>query len=306
MTDPIDIHTPTPEFRAGLEAEIVRALHREETAVSRFWNPSRFRTLTRLAAALIIGVAVGATPAQVQEAQQRDSLLAAAEAEVRIMALRLEIVREEFAQMQKRFEAGLVARSSLIAAEAQLRDAERQMRGLQLNIEEIKASAAPPRDDIAAPPVKGRDFVKERLQLAAMILQRKMAAAEETARLAEQRKAVGAESALSLQQKEFEREQVQVQLALLAEKLELRKRFLESKLTEAQIEHELQMSELRHGLMLAQFQAKLAASRLELVKERVNAGVVGRAELLRAELDVLERQTEIQRIEAQIRALRSR
>jgi hypothetical protein len=306
MTHDSDIHTPTPEFRAGLEAELVRALHREEhVAATRFWSPQRLRTISRLAAAVILGVVVGAAPAQVQDARQRDSLLATAQADLRLAELRLRLVREEYAAATQRAEIGLGSTAERAAAAAQLRQAEAQLQAIRLNIEEIHATAAAPRDDITAPAVNGRDFVRERLTLEAAGVQRAMAAAEEAMRESERRKAIGAESAIAVQQRELEVQLARMQLSLLAQKMELRKRFLDSGLTALEAERELRTTELRHALMLAQRRAAVAMERLKFVQERVKAGVAARAELLRAELEVLERRSEIERIEAQLRAVRS-
>jgi hypothetical protein len=304
MTPDIDMHRPTATFRDGLEAEIVRALRREERiAVPGPWR-GRLRNLTRLAAAVLLGVAAGATPAQVQDARQRDSLLAATQAEARLMALRLQVLREELATGTRRVEAGIIARSSLAATEADMRAAELRLRALQIDMEEIKATSGQPRDDMAAPRIAGRDFVKERLQLEAMAAQRTMAAAEEAMQEARRRQAAGIESPVALQEAQVELEKRLAAAALLAEKLRLRDRFVDSSVAVKEMKLEVRRLELRSALGLAQRQAALAAARLDLVRERASNGVATRADLLRAELDVLERKAEMERIEAQLRALR--
>jgi outer membrane protein TolC len=306
MTHDSDIHAPAPEFRAGLEAEIVRALHREEHAsASRFWNPQRVRTISRLAAAVILGVVVGAAPAQVQDARQRDSLLTAAQADLKLAELRLRLVREEYDAATQRAETGVGSTAERAAAAAQLRMAEAQLMTVRLNIEEIQATASSPRDDIAAPAINGRDFVRERLTLEAAGVQRAMAAAEEAMRDAERRKAIGTESAISVQQQELEVQRARTQLSLLAQKMELRKRFLDSRLSAGETERELRTLELQHSLMLTQHRAAVAAERLKFVEERVKGGTAPRAELLRAELEALEVRAELERIQAQLRAVRT-
>jgi outer membrane protein TolC len=253
----------------------------------------------------VIGVGVGAAPAQVQDARQRDSLLSAAQAEERIMSLRLMLARKELEAAAQRVESGVASRAALIVAQGELRDVELQLRSLQLNIEEIKATASAPRDDFAAPPIDGRDFVKERLQLEAAAAQRAMVAAEEAMRETARREAIGAEPRIAVQQKEVELEQSRLRLALLADKLELRKRLLESQVTLLDSERELRVLELQHALRLAQRQTSLAAARLEFVRKQLKAGTADRTDLLRAELEALERQTEMTRIETQLKALRS-
>jgi hypothetical protein len=94
MTRNDERHMPTPEFRARLETEVSRALRQEQRTHER--RPSRWpsvRAMARLAAAILIGVVVGAAPAQVADARQLDSLLIVANAELRLATMRLQIAR---------------------------------------------------------------------------------------------------------------------------------------------------------------------------------------------------------------------
>jgi hypothetical protein len=307
MTHDTEPHTPTPEFRAGLEAEVLRAFHREQrAAATRFWNRSRVRTLARVAAVLVIGMAVGAAPAQVQDARQRDSLITSALAEERLASLRYMLAREDYERAVKRVDVGLASRASLATAEADLRAAETQVRAIQLNIEEIRATSAPPRDDLAAPAISGRDFVKERLQLEAARAQRAFEAARAAAEESARRRELGLEAPVPELEAEVALATARSRLALLAGKLRLRERFVQTRTAAAEMERELRTLELEQDLMLAQRRAQLASARLRLVRDAIEKGTSSRADLLRAELETLEQMSEIEKIETQLRALRSR
>ena len=306
MTHDTGMHAPTPGFRSALEAEILRAYRREEGAVAvRPWYAPRLGTIARVAATLLLGVALGSVPAQVQNVRQRDSLLTAAQEEEHLAALRLMVVREEYDDASKRVEVGVVSRSTLEAADAAVRAAELRLKRVQLNIEEIRATAQPPRDDLSAPLVNGRDFVKERLQLDAIEAQRAMSAAEADLQDATRRVKVGVESAMAIPDAELALGEARSKFELLAAKMSLRQRVLKSELRAPQVENEMRRLELQQSLQLAQRQAVVAQARLKRVQDQERAGLATRADLLRAELDVLEQEAEMRRIEAQLHALRA-
>jgi hypothetical protein len=215
------------------------------------------------------------------------------------------VVREEYDEAARRADVGMLSRASLAAVENELRNVEFRARAIQLNIEEIRATAAAPRDDIAAPPVNGRDFVKERMQLEAAGAQRTMKLAEERLQEVARRRSIGAEGELAQQEAEVQVVQARSLLALLAGKLALRARVVESSVAAEQAERQLRQLELEQALMTSQRRAMFATARLAAVRDAMARGAAPRAEFLRAELDVLELSEQIRRIEAQLRAVKA-
>src|SRR5690606_37358339 len=124
------------------------------------------------------GALGGVASGQVQDARQRDHLLPAVEAEVQLAAMRLQLAQAQFETVRDRFDVGAATRATLAEAEAELVRMRAALQRSRLNLEEVRASAAPPRDDVAAPLVGERDFAGERLNLRLLAAQRRLATVE--------------------------------------------------------------------------------------------------------------------------------
>lgn len=299
------LHEPTPEFRSFLEAEITRALRREARfdRTVRGAPRRRLRSAAIVVATLALGAAAGAAPAQIQDARQRERLLSAAQAEERLAVLRLEIARAAYDDARRGFEVGLVGRASLAAADAERQAAEASVLRIRLDQEEIRATAAPPRDDIAAPMVGSRDFVSERLRLELPAAQQRLTSAEQEAAEVERRYRVGAVHRLALLDAQAEVARAKRELQRLAGKLDLREAFLQQGLSVAEVENRLARLELLNDAELARQLHAVAEERLEDLRQRHAVGLVDRIEVMRAEVDVLERAAELQAISRRLEAI---
>jgi hypothetical protein len=65
----------------------------------------------------------------------------------------------------KQFKAGMAGTEAVAKAQAEERMMEARLARAMLNIKELQATAQPPRDELTAPLVGARDFVKDRIQL---------------------------------------------------------------------------------------------------------------------------------------------
>jgi hypothetical protein len=301
------LHEPTPEFRTLLESEVVRTLRRESRigSRSRTVRRGRLRMAATVVVALGLGAAAGAAPARVQDARQRDELLEAVRAEMQLAAMRLDLARAAFEDARRKFDVGAIGRESLAAAEADLRAMETQWARIGLNEQEIRATAAPPRDEITAPAVGERDFMSERLRLDLAAAQQRLSAAERIAAELERRQRLGAVPRLALLDAQIELERAKGELGMLAARLSVRQDFLAKRLPIADVERRVQREELQHEASLAQHLHALAQERLENLRELNAAGIVEPLEVKRAEVDVLERAMELERIMRQLKMLES-
>ena len=203
MTHPSDPHEPSPEFRAHMQWQIETALRRESRLAAPVGGRLRgFRTAVVVLIALALGGAGGLASAHVQDARQRNRLVEGVRAEMQLTQTRLELAQAEYRDVKQRHEVGLAGRESIRAAEHQLRAMEAALARLQLDLQEIQATAAPPRDDLDAPLVAQRDFVRDRLHLELGTTQRAMAAAEEIVAQLRGRAAVGTASRAALAEAE--------------------------------------------------------------------------------------------------------
>ncbi|MGQ0649330.1 MAG: hypothetical protein ACT4P7_17395, partial [Gemmatimonadaceae bacterium] len=144
MNDHSPMHLPTPEFRASLEREIVRTLQRETRFVSprRPHRFDRMKAVGLLAAGLLLGVGVQLASAQVADARQRSELERAAETELAVAALRLDLAREAHDRARRRVEVGTLPRQSELDAAAEVRMREMEVARINFDLLEIRASAA--------------------------------------------------------------------------------------------------------------------------------------------------------------------
>ena len=304
MTDH-DMHTPTPAFRAQLEGEVSRALrHEQRAAATRGDRWPKVRTVARFAAAIVIGAVVGAAPAQVADARQRDSLLLVARAEERITAMRYEIAKEEYARLTRMYEIGAVTQREMLAAERERRLLELRLETIRLNMEETQATAVPARNDLGAPLVGQRDFVKERLLLELRGAQIGLSAAERTAEETRRRVEVGVETQRSGLGAQESLARARAELDLLAGKLKLREDFLAGRSPVAELQSLLRALELNQRLIEVRARHTVAEQRLKTVNDQVAKGGVTRREALLAELELTELRSELELLELQLQLLR--
>lgn len=286
-------HLPTAEFRDYLEGEVVRAFRRHR-------GMRRLRSVAIVLASLALGSSAGIAAAQIRDGARRDSLLEAATAELQMAGLRLELARTVAADVSAKVDIGVLAPASLAAAEADLRAAEVQAMRARTNVEEIRASSQPPRDELNAPLVGGRDFVMERIQLDLLGAQQRLTAAERVLDEMTRRTRLGLEQEPARLEAELEVTRARAALGVLAERQRLRREWVERQTPADQLVRRLREAELRFDAMVAQQALQLAEQRLALVRQQRDVGLVGEIEVLKAELEMRERQLELQSIARQL------
>jgi hypothetical protein len=288
------LHEPAPEFRNALEAEIIRALRRDVRTgpLMLTRRRQRLRSAAILAAAVALGAAAGAAPAQVQDARQREQLTSVAQAEQQVLLMRYDLARVAYAEAHARFEVGVIGRESLAAAEAELRSMESRVARNRIDLEEIRAAAAPPRDEISAPLVGDRDFVTERLRLDLRGAQRQLTAAEVAVGEAERRHRVGAATRAALLEPQIAHARAKSEMQRLAGMLNLRQAFIEQSLPVAEVERRAQRHELVVEAELARVLHDFAVDRLAFLREQLALGQAVELEVMRANVEVMERAME--------------
>ncbi len=171
-----DVHEPTPEFLAHMERETLYALRRPAPRAS----APLLRHL-RTAALVVLALGVGAGCVVVAERVQDSRRI---ERELVRNSLRVELAERRFASLKTRtetfrtrHEAGVVSQSELSEAERRLLIAERTLRHVRLEREELDAggkalarTTEPDGEvelelDLTAPKLGQRDFVSEHLRI---------------------------------------------------------------------------------------------------------------------------------------------
>jgi outer membrane protein TolC len=220
-----------------------------------------------------------------------------------LAALRLELARLGLVVARSRFNTGATGSASLAAAEADVRTAEADVVRLDLDLEEIRVTAAPPRDELWAPLVGSRDFVKERLGVDAIVAQQKLASSQIA--LAEITRAfqAGVGSSVTNADAQFAAAQARRELDMLAQKLALRKQFLEEHLAPEDVGRRLQLLELTSQIARLQEQLRIAQERVSVAKTQQASGTASTLDVKRAEVDAIEREVELSKLSIQLKRL---
>jgi hypothetical protein len=292
------LHVPRPEFRERLEEEIIRA-YRREVRIGATRGPRRHRQLRAagiIALCIAVGAASGLASAQVRDLVRRDSLVEASSAELALIGLRLELARAQFEEASRKARVGALGLESLAAAEDELRAMETKAARARKNLEEVRASSQPPRDELNAPLVGGRDFVRERIQLDLLAAQREMLAAERVLEEVEKRREVGLTNRLSQQHAELDLTRARAALAVLAERQMLRREFLDRGTPTDQLLRRLEGIQLREDVRVGLEALKVAKSRTEELKRQRSVGNSSELEVMRAEVEVKELELQLHQL----------
>ena len=298
-------HAPSDSFREHLEWQVRTAVRRE----TRFATPvaarrNRAPSVVILLIGLTLGAGAAVASAQVRESRDRATLLITSEREHRVAEMRLALIGQELALARRRFEAGVIGRESLAEAENALRAAELKLNRVELNMEEIRASGAAPRDEISAPLVGNRDFVKERLQLELVLAQQKLATAEQIAEETDRRVQLGVVDRMAALQTKADLARAQVDLELLANTVQLRQQFLQEKQHPAAVADALQRLRLQAELQFVQEQHATQRARLQMLRERHQVGAIPELDVLRAEVSLAETAAQLEALQRQVQLLR--
>lgn len=305
MNEPTRAHVPSAEFRAMLEAEVVRTFQRESQfgAERRWLNPRHARGFGILLAGLVMGFTTEFASGQVQEAQQRNRLLEAAAETRQLAGMRLQIAEEALRNAQERYNVGAASRDALRSAETEVRERRMHFMRIELEIAEIRETAAPPRDDLVAPRVGNRDFVSERLKIEAAMYQDRLSAAEQRYQEIERAHRVGAVPATALGDARSDVEGSRAALELAGMKLQIRKQFLEEGLAADEAMRRAQRMELAIELRRLEQMLQRAQERQQLLRDRARVGAESELEAKRAEVEVLELQLHLRSLQQQLRQL---
>jgi hypothetical protein len=304
MNGPMESHEPTEEFRANLQWQVESALRRE----TRFAAPaSSSMPWLRAALMMLVGLAAGGIAVmaseEVQEARQRDALIEAIQSEESLVRVRLDLARADYHEALRRVEVGTAGRETLQAAERQMRAMETALKRLQLDIEEARMTSLAPRNDLNAPLVGQRDFVRDRLALELESAQHALVAAEEALEQARQRMEIGMAQPAALLQAEAEVARARASMQRVRATLDLRQRSVRGEISTDDLAPTLRRMELTFQRDRVQREREIARALIEGVRRRVEVGLASQLELKRAEVELLERDIELQRIRRELEAL---
>jgi hypothetical protein len=306
MIPSTELHEPTPEFRAHLEWQIQTALRRESRLASPVSRPGRpLVAALVVVAALATGGIAGIASERLQDARQRNQLIEAARSEVVLLNVRLELVRATYQDMRGKFEIGTVDGETLLSVEREMRSLETQLARAGLDIQEIELTSASPRNELDAPLVGQRDFVRERLTLDMSTAETALAAAERAIAQVQQRIDVGMAPPAARLQSEADLAQARLRMLVLRAKLVMRERYLKGEIKGEALASEMRRTELTLQLERSQRYLQIARQRLDEVQGLFDVGRSTELDVKRSQVDLLERQLEIKAIQRELEMIRA-
>ncbi len=304
-----DRHEPTPEFVSGLEQSIVKAWRTEAATVAAVQAPTARRwELARMAAVLAIGLLGGFGAqfalAQVQSDRTREEVVRSLDVERLALEHRLAIARSELERVRAALAAGAVTDGEVRRAELEARAISAQMERMLLDWAEVQASRNPPRNELWAPLVGGRDYVTERLKVMAEVVREGVVAAEAEERLADQRVKIGAAGVWVLQAAQLKTMEEQARLQQLLAAIQLRDEAVARKLSSEEVTRRQQFVNMELELAAAGQRLTIARERLERMQAMAGSGAIPLIEVKRAELNLLEQELGLERITTELDRLR--
>ena len=307
MTGPLQSHEPSAEFRAHLEWQLETAMRRESrlaepVTASPLGGLRRWGTAALVLVALAVGGAAGIASERVQDARTRNLLLESAQAERELLQVRYNLATAELKEARRRFDVGAAGREELAEAMRRAAAAESALARQSIDIKEIEKTSAAPRNELSAPKVGNTDFVAQRLEVDLSLAQRELAAAEEAVAKAKERFEVGIESQAGMMRADTERVMARHQLQELRLRLELRNKYLTDQLTAEQLTVAARQAELALQADLVRQQLAAAQARMQSLKRMVEIGTTSQLDLKRAEVELLELELKLKRIQQQLTA----
>jgi hypothetical protein len=251
---------PDPEFVDRLEWQLRGEMRRAREFAAR----SRRRGWIRAAALVVLSVAIGFATAtfaqQIEDREQARYLMMELEGRLDLANLRVQML-QEFA-----LDQGTTDPDERRQLELQAQLAQWEMRRLALDYEEARATGAPPRDELTAPLVRGRDFVTERLEI-------------ELARTGDEHDRIGAvalrdrgDDGPGAAELRYRLGEIEEERRRLDHQIELRRQFLRGEVTAGQILRRTEGVEAENRLRAAQTRVRVLDDHRAYVEERVARG----------------------------------
>ena len=306
MTGPLHAHEPSPEFRAHLEWQLETAMRRESRLaepVTAAGPQAWARTLLIILVALAAGGAAGVASERVQDATTRNQLVQNANGERALLKTRVELAREELNDAKRRYEVGAAGTEVLVEAQRRVSAAEGALARLDVDLQEIQKTSAPPRDELNAPLVDKEDFVRKRLRLELAAAERELSGAETVANRAKSSFEVGLGTQAELVRAQNDLAVARHRMMQLQLRLELREKYVSQQVTAEQLAAQVRRAELTLEADLTRQQLAWAKARLDNLRSLVEIGTMSPLDAKRAEVELLELEAKFKRVQQQLSAL---
>ncbi len=294
-------HEPNDEFIARLEGVVVaearrraEAPYRAPWAVWLLQSPLRTATVAVVltVGSMAIGGGLVAAAYESQTGEQRDSLLASYSQKASIAQQRLSLARTALANAQQRVSIGVEGQDSVIDAEFKVWEAETQIRAVNLQIEEIRATGREPLRTVSAPLVSGRDFVTEGWRIEMTTPQQALEGAQYALASAQKRASVGLGSDTDIEAARSRVVELQATITGIQKRLEIRQRFVKHEVDAALADLLMLENDARQRLLVLQPRIEFARVTVNNIQKKVAVGMAQQLDVAQAQVTLQELQLE--------------
>ncbi|MDH5706791.1 MAG: hypothetical protein OEZ45_12315, partial [Candidatus Aminicenantes bacterium] len=293
-----EIYEPDGQFLERLEWQLsseYRRTNRLKPSSGKIAVPRRMVAITCMVGILMTGVAMIKAAEYIQDSWRKKIEIARAETEVKLKRAHLESTREMASRAEMRFSNGLVREEEYRVIQIAAKRAELDWNKSLLNLDEVKASGAAPRNELYAPEVGGRDFVSERLKIEIKEIELDLelfrSRVERLKQLVEKGLVQGDE--FGLIQSEIAARKVTIDK--IQKRLDLRKRFVAGEITAQEVEIKDRMTVAERNLHLAQSRVDSLSEQLKRLKTLETKGMISPLEIKQMQyaLDVAQAELEL-------------
>jgi outer membrane protein TolC len=243
---------------------------------------------------------------QAESNERRDLLISNFERRADLTRNRLSAVAEQLQKTEKLVTLGLATPEALQEARFKVAEAQAQVRMVELQIEEIRATGREPLQDISAPPVKGRDFVSERLRIELSVPEAALELARLESRKSENLLALGLANVIDVDAARARVVEMEVASEAFRTKLEIRQNFVSNKADAVETELRVLESDANQRQKMLSPKVALARKQLDRAKVNVQLGTAQRVDFAEASLRLQELEAEIAKADLDLALIRRR
>lgn len=307
-----DRHEPSDRFIERLGQNIgeeVRRRNREAASTS-WWPAFGLKPAAAIAAlvvaSMMVGGAVVAAAYQNENRQQREMLASVYERKIQLAQLRLDAAKQELQAAERRVAVGLENNSAVMEQRQAVVEAEAQMHIARLNLEEVRVTGREPRDEVSAPPIPNRDFVRERIEVGMSITQGALDLEKRKLQDAQRRVQIGLAQPGEVDTIHGRILDLESAISVAQEKVDARQFFVANKYDSTMADLRVALAEAEQRSLTLKRQLALAIRDKERIESLVQKGLASPVEVTKATIRVLEIETDVARAEAEVMIARQR
>lgn len=290
-------YEPDSGFLERLEWQLsseFRRKNRLKSSAGKITVSRRMAAVACMAGAVMMGVTVLKAADYIKDSWRKKIEIARAETDLKLSEVYQKSIQEMEDKAEMQFSNGLMREDEYQMLNLASQKSELDVKNSRLDLEEVKSSGQPPRDELYAPVIAGRDFVSERLAIEIqgieLDLERLLVLWDRLKNLTE--KNLVSENELNAIQAEITARDVLIDK--IQKKLELRKRFVEGEISAQVVEIEDRMTAAENNLHMAKSRVDLLNKQLTRLKSLENQGMIDQSELKQVQFALAAAQAELE------------